>query len=95
MRPIQKSFAARRELRHTQSDMVRLEEEEEGTTAEGDTLSAAAKKATAAALAKFHNAIELSAQGLALLRRLHKQVRSLLYSMYSTQHIPQCLHGVL
>jgi hypothetical protein len=58
--------------------MVRMEEEDEPTS-DGDTLSAAAKKATAAALAKFHQAIEVSSQGLALLRRLHKQVRVLLY----------------
>ena len=63
VRPIQRSFAARKELQSKSSDQHRaFHLEQDGS------------KQKAAALSKFHQAIELSAEGLNLLRKLHKQV---------------------
>lgn len=65
--PIQRSFTARRELKRS-GGLLRASFEESGTPA------GAAKKKRDSSLAKFHQAIEVSAVGLGLLRTLHKQV---------------------
>jgi hypothetical protein len=68
VRPIQRSFAARKELLLSQDAMI--QQQEQGAVEANGKRS----KGTAAALAKFHQAIELSSTGLHLLRNLHKQV---------------------
>lgn len=63
--PIQRSFSARRELKRS-AGLLRATFE--------DASAPAGRKQRDSSLAKFHQAIEVSAVGLGLLRTLHKQV---------------------
>ena len=77
VRPIQRSFLAHKELRATQETMLRTAESSlcesdhnNSSSGSGNTKN----RKESAALQRFHQAIEVSATGLNLLRSLHKQV---------------------
>lgn len=66
VKPIQRSFAARKELKQQQQQY------ESSTATKNDKINSKVRES--AALNKFHQAIDISAEGLNLLRKLHKQV---------------------
>ena len=96
--PIQRSFAARKELKqHQQQQHKQLLSLAPSSTdlspptvdnSASDTKAAARSetknnnKKEKAALARFHQSIEVSAEGLQLLRTLHKQVGGMKEGMY-------------
>ena len=79
VRPIQRSFLAHKELRATQETMLRtaessLRESDRNNSSSGSGSGNTKNRKESAALQRFHQAIEVSATGLNLLRSLHKQV---------------------